>query len=319
MSEQVKHWSRITEAGTVVGMQSLLLIYRVFGRWGFRICLFPVIAYYYLTSRSARLASQQYLVRLEQHFSGTAPQSSFQHFLMFGEVLLDKLLVWMGHIKHQDVSYVTDGYFTKAVNDKQGGIIVVSHLGNTEICNALVHKQPNIKVTILVYTKHTKKFNALMKRVGHGEHVEMYQVTDLSPAFAMMMADRVKEGEYLVIAADRTPVSGDNHISYVDFLGYKAAMPQGAFILAGLLQCPIFLMFCLKQGKQYQIHMERFSEGLKWRRQDRAQKLTQTVQNYALRLEHYCRIAPLQWFNFFPFWESAETKQVTDKEQREAS
>jgi hypothetical protein len=32
------------------------------------------------------------------------------------------------------------------------------------------------------------------------------------------------------------------------------------------------------------------------------QTLNNVVQEYAARLEHYCLKAPLQWFNFFPFW-----------------
>jgi predicted LPLAT superfamily acyltransferase len=29
------------------------------------------------------------------------------------------------------------------------------------------------------------------------------------------------------------------------------------------------------------------------------------MQRYAERLEHYTRIAPYNWFNFYPFWNQA--------------
>ena len=75
------------------------------------------------------------------------------------------------------------------------------------------------------------------------------------------------------------------------------------FILAGLLKCPIYLMFCLKQQAQYHVYFELFCERLEFRnRKERLQTLDNVVQEYASRLGHFCLKAPMQWFNFFPFW-----------------
>lgn len=312
MAETHRHWSRIAESGTVLGMRVLFVIYRFFGRAGFRLVLYPVMTYYYLTRPIARQASRQYLKRLQQHCASVQENASFKHFLTFGEILLDKLLVWLGHIKLTDITFKSDGHFETAMQKKQGGIIVVSHLGNTEVSNALAHQQPDLKLTLLVFTQHAEKFNALMKRVDDQQHIEMYQVTDMSPVFAMLMAERVAAGEYLVIAGDRTPVTGDDRVSFVDFMGHQAAFPQGAFILASLLKCPVFLMFCLKHENFYHIYLERFSEQIKSTRSTRTETLNKIVQRYASRLEFYCAKAPLQWFNFYPFWEKAKPELAKD-------
>lgn len=317
MAESTQHWSRIAESGTLLGMRILLVLYRLLGRWGFRFGLFPVMAYYYLRRRSAREASRQFLARLQHAYPDLPPLSSFQHFLMFGEILLDKLLAWMGHIKLSDVAFISDGRFEQALENGRGGIIVISHLGNTEVCNALAHQRPELKLTLLVYTQHAEKFNALMQRVGNQAQIEMYQVTEMSPAFAMLMAQRVEAGEFLVIAGDRTPVTGEQRVSVVDFLGARAALPQGAFILASLLKCPVFLMFCLKKEQRYQIYLEHFVETLRCPRAERAMLLQKTVQDYADRLAFYCHKAPLQWFNFFPFWDSAEKLSASKHKESE--
>lgn len=308
MTDKRNHWSKITESGTVFGMKLLLWVYRLSGRWGFRVFLYPVISYYYLRNQHARLASRQYLARVQAYLPEQKPLSSFRHFLLFGEMLLDKFLVWMGQITLDDVHFETDGLFEQAIENKQGGIIIVSHLGNTEVCNALSRQQPDLRLTLLVYTQHAEKFNSLMQQVNQQTQVKMYQVTDMSPAFAMLMSERVAAGEFLVIAGDRTPVSGQQRVSDVEFLGYPAPMPQGGFILAGLLGCPVFLMFCLKKTDGYHIHLERFAEKLSWSRRERQPKLDAVVQQYADRLEHYCLKAPLQWFNFYPFWSPAIDK-----------
>lgn len=282
----------------------MLLVYKLFGRWGFRVILFPVMSYYYLVQREARQASQQYLQRIQLLLDPEQANglTSFQHFLMFGEILLDKFLVWMGHIRLDDVVFENPGIIENIDNDSKGGIIIVSHLGNTEVCNAIAHQKPNIRLTLLVYTKHAEKFNSLMKKVNSSACIEMMQVTDMSPATAMILSERVDAGEFIVIAGDRTPVTGHERVSRVNFLGDIALMPQGAFILAGLLKCPVYIMFCLKMSEKYHIYVELFSEQIAFNRKVRDQIIDKSVQQYASRLEHYCKKAPLQWFNFFPFW-----------------
>ena len=99
-----------------------------------------------------------------------------------------------------------------------------------------------------------------------------------------------------------------------EFLGDLAPLPQGPFILAGLLKCPVYLMFCLKQQTQYHIYAELFKEDLKFNdRKARQQNLQATIQEYAARLEYYCTKAPLQWFNFFPFWSDEQLAKTSHR------
>ena len=304
MLNKMSHWSRKSEAGTVLGMRILLLVHRLFGRAVFKVFLLPVIGYFYCSQKNARQASSQYLARITPFLDESAANklSSFKHFLSFGDVLLDKLLVWMGEISADDVVFETPKIVEQVDSGKQGGIIIVSHLGNTEICSALAHRLPNMKLTLLVYTQHAKKFNALMKKFSDSDSVELMQVTDITPATAITLAERIENGEFIVIAGDRTPVSAGTRTSNVSFLGADALLPQGAFILASLLKCQVFLLFCLKQDKQYHIYFEQFSQRIKLPRKERVAALDEVIQLYAQRLQHYCLKAPLQWFNFYSFW-----------------
>lgn len=313
MGDTSKHWSKVTEAGSFIGMKTLLICYRIFGMHVFRIILAPVILYFYATNKYARASSQEYLSNITPLLSlqQQSKISSIRHFWTFGDILLDKFLVWMGQIKKQDVLFETPDAFQQMDTDKRGGIIVVSHLGNTEICSALAHQMPNIKVTMLVYTQHAEKFNKLMQQTGDNASINLMQVTDMSPATAMVLSERIQAGEYIVIAGDRTPINGGGRVSKVKFLGKDADLPQGAFILACLLNCPVYLMFCLKQGSRYHIYLEMFAQSLTCSRKERSQKLESAVIQYATRLEHYCLKAPLQWFNFFPFWQDSSDSQKT--------
>ena len=267
-------------------MKALLLMYRIFGRKGFLLLLAPVMGYYYLFHKQARLASQEYLQQIKPLLSPAQQDSlsTFRHFMQFGEILLDKLLVWMGHIRKEDVFFESPDIVSEIETSGKGGIIVVSHQGNFEVCSALANQLPHLRLTILVYTQHAEKF---------------------------MFSERINTGGYIVIAGDRTPVSGKRWVSRVNFLRRQSAMPQGAFILGNLLKCPMFLMFCLKQNGRYHIYLEKFSDRLTFaNRKDRSKNLNRVVQQYAERLEHYCLLAPLQWFNFFPYWENTNEESA---------
>jgi len=304
MAKKHRHWSQLTESGTVLGIKFLLLIYRVFGRWGFRVFLGPVITYYYWTQPTARQASIDYLQRLQafsQH-KNQAKLSSFKHFLMFGEVLLDKFLVWTNRIGVDDVVFETPTVFDEMNVGRKGGIIIVSHLGNMEVCSALVQQFPDLELTILAFTQHAVKFNKMMKSASENQRIESLQVTEMTPEVAMRLSDRIDNGGFIIIAGDRTPVTSDRRVSDVSFLGDTAAMPQGGFILAALLKCPVYFMFCLKGKTRYHIYLERFADLLSLPRKSRESAITAAVQQYAYRLQHYCLTAPLQWFNFYSFW-----------------
>jgi predicted LPLAT superfamily acyltransferase len=43
-------------------------------------------------------------------------------------------------------------------------------------------------------------------------------------------------------------------------------------------------------------------ERIAWERASRDAVIAEHAQRYAQRLEHYLRLAPLQWFNFYRFW-----------------
>ena len=52
-----RHWAAINEATCVAGMRLLFWVCRTFGRWPFRVVLYPVLLWYVATQPRARRAS----------------------------------------------------------------------------------------------------------------------------------------------------------------------------------------------------------------------------------------------------------------------
>ena len=73
--------------------------------------------------------------------------------------------------------------------------------------------------------------------------------------------------------------------------------------MAAVLKCPIYLTFGLyRGGNRYDLYCERLCERLELPRRGRQEAIVGVAQRYADRLDHYCRQAPDNWFNFYDFW-----------------
>ncbi|ASX10863.1 acyltransferase [Aeromonas dhakensis] len=313
--ERRTHWSRTPERGSLLGMQIMLASYRLLGRRGFSLLLYPVIGYFWLTGRAQREASRAYLARLEA-FAGAQgvalpaePRSSFRHFLRFGEAALDKLAGWRGDITEQQVELVGAEHYQAAINSGKGVLLLGSHLGDLELCRALGSRKQGLRINALVFTRHAARFNALLKQINPDSHLNLIQVQELGADTAILLKEKLEQGEWVVIVGDRTSVTREKRVIWADFLGAPAPFPLGPFVLSSVLGCPVYLMFGLKEQGRFRVHFEPFADGQPLPRQGRQQILASRVQAYADRLQHHCLHAPLDWFNFFDFW------QLTDEQE----
>jgi predicted LPLAT superfamily acyltransferase len=297
-----QHWAQINESTFVAGMRLLFSTCRILGRWPFRIALYPVLLWYIAAQPEARASSRDYLWRVAafQDASRIKPGivAVLRHFASFAENLLDKMLLWSGLFRTDLVKLQGK----ELIAAKRGGLLICCHLGNLELCRVLSKQMPGLKLTALIHTKHAEKFNRLLAQLDPDSQLNMMQVTEMSPGTAMLLADKIEQGEFVAIAGDRIPVSQNPRIALAQFLGETAPFPVGPYILASLLQCPTYLMFSMRRGNTSEIHFELFRESIHLPRKGRDEVLAGLVAEYARRLEHFCLRAPLQWFNFYDFW-----------------
>jgi predicted LPLAT superfamily acyltransferase len=74
-------------------------------------------------------------------------------------------------------------------------------------------------------------------------------------------------------------------------------------MLAAALRCPVYLTFGLfREPNRYDIYCEPFAERVELPRASRDAAARAYVERFAERLEHYCRLAVDNWFNFYDYW-----------------
>lgn len=300
-----RHWAQIDEVSFIAGMRLLFWLGRVLGRWPFRLVLYPVLLWYVIAKPWARAASQNYLRRMAglDGVTDSGLIGVLRHFASFGECILDKLLLWCGLFDTGAVAVHGDELIARQIASQQGGLIICCHLGNLELCRLMSKRQPGLKLTVLLHTKHATRFNHLLAQVNPDSQLNIMQVTELTPAAAALLDAKIAQGEFVAIAGDRIPVAPTPRVAWAPFLGGMAPFPVGPYVMASLFHCPVYLLFSLRGRQGWEIHFEPFRQSIRLPRQDRQAALAALAGAYAARLEHYCRQAPLQWFNFYDFWQ----------------
>ena len=305
-----QHWAQQSERGSFFLMKFIVVLTRILGRRLITPVLYGIVLYFFVTGRVARNSIREYQNNLAQWSARPELQATtlgvFKQFMAFSDNLLDKVDVWHGRIglEHLDVD---DPYGIRLLSHQhqgRGQMLVGAHLGNLEVCRALAQIGKKVQMNVLVHTGHAELFNRLLNESG-ASHLRLIEVSHLDPVTMLQLSQRLEQGEWLAIAGDRVPLQ-EGRRSQVSFLGQPAYFPQGPWLLAGILKCPVSLLFCLKQQGRYCISLEPFAESVQWQRKNREQVLTETIQRYANRLAARCLEAPLQWFNFYPFWKTDE-------------
>ncbi len=301
-----RHWAHINEVSFIGGMRLLFAVYRVFGRWPFRLMLYPVLLWYMARNPAARTASLDYLAHVRRRRPDLdipiGLRGALRHFAAFGESLLDKMLLWGGLFPLDKVRVSGGEIVAEAIAARRGGLLICTHLGNLELCRVAGRNHPELKLTVLVHTKHAQAFNRMLAQLDPRSQLDLIQVTDMTPATAVLLADKVAHGEFVVIAGDRVPVSPSPRVASANFLDEEAPFPIGPYVLASLLECPTYLMFSQRTRDGATLCFEPFRERISLPRSQREQLFSELAANYAVRLEHHCLQTPFQWFNFYDFW-----------------
>ena len=307
------HWSTISERRGTAGMKILWNLYRVGGYRLFKLIAVPVTAFYYFSGQQARSCSRRYLDRVakKRELLGVAATSlsGFQHFLAFTHGMIDRLAAWASDLKFDnDVIFLDEESREVLLTKSQTGrgkLIFVSHFGVPDALRAFAQHELSQRVTTLVFQKHSPGFTEFIKEISPDFSRDIIAVDDIGIETAAHLEEVIGRGDWVAIAADRTPNNQKNRTIRtvtVPFLDHDAPFPVGPFVLANLLKCEVVTLFAVREGQKLLISCRPFASEISLPRRTRDEALQAYVTRWAEILEAQALAHPYQWFNFYDFW-----------------
>ena len=324
-----KHWAQ-KERGAPFMMRLMLWLAFKMGRRGVRWILYPTVAYFLIAAPRAVRASRNCLRRLLSRAPKLADVA--KHLFYFASCTQDRIFLLSNQHQELKIDACWSPDIPTLLAHTPGCILMVGHVGSREALR-LTPPPPQPNATnmqdgkIVMRDAHSRAHDALPvsvlldRQVGR-QMTEMFEklnpqlatniidASERGPTLVLKLKEALQSGRMVGIGADRA--TADERAVVVQFMGGTVNFPEGPWTLAAALGVPVILGFGLYcGGNRYEAHFELFCERVITTRQNRHADIQGYAQRYAQRMEHYARLSPYNWFNFYDYWlEDAESAKA---------
>jgi predicted LPLAT superfamily acyltransferase len=273
-----------------------------------RISLYPIVLYFLASGGAAKRASRDYLQRV---FGRSVTWlDHWRHFFAFASCTLDRFYLLRASAPALRVERNRPPEVTALVKRSTGCMLFVAHFGSTEAMRVTGVNQAQLPISILLDRQHGRMLMSLLEELNPDMAQNVIDASERGPKLVLNLKEVLQRGRMVGIMADRAALT--ERAVTVDFLGGRARLPVGPWQLAAALHVPVILGFgWFEGGNRYRVQFEVFAEKIELQR-PRQQAVTVYAQRYAQRLEHYVRLAPYNWFNFYDYWQVSPGHNFTD-------
>lgn len=221
-------------------------------------------------------------------------KSMYANYYIFGQTLLDKVAILAGLKEKFDYFFDGEQHLHKMA-ESTGGILISAHLGNWEIAGNFLNRL-DAPFNIVMFDNEHEQIKEMLEKVMVDKNLKVILIKeDLSHIFEINAA--IKNKELLCFHGDRF-VEGSKYAQQA-FLGKEAAFPLGPFALATKYKMPYSFVYAMKEGKYY-YHFTATPGKIHEGNPEELQK------KYVALLEQQVQKYPLQWFNYYDFWDAKE-------------
>ncbi len=279
--------------GTVTGYKIFIFLIHKFGIRGAYVLLYFVAFYYCFFAAKSTKAIYQYLKKILQYSTVKSLFSIYKSYLIFGKILIDKAAISSGLKNKFSYSHNGQENIKELLAKKEGGILISAHIGNFEIAQIFfdeidVHSQINL---VIADAEH-RQIKEYLESVTTRSRVKLIVVQDdMSHIYQITTA--INNGELVCFSGDRF-IPGNKTLTS-NLLGTPCKLPSGPFLLASRLKVPVLFLYVMKEK-----HMKYslYAHPAQFKNRDEIGLLNEYTKSVELMLEKY----PLQWFNYYDFW-----------------
>jgi lipid A biosynthesis acyltransferase len=281
--------------GTVLGYRIFVFLMRHLGIYAAYSLLIFVAFYYFLTEwQSNRFMFYYFRHRLGYSFAKTIG-SLYLSYFTFGQIIIDKIAILAG-LEHK-FTFDFDGQelLFKLLEEQQGGVLISAHIGNFEIAEPFFRK---IDLKLQISTITTDMERSVIKEYLEGitERKSLNQYIYVKPDMSHIFEinDVIAHKNIVCFTGDRYFEGGRSLKGHL--LGAEATFPAGPFVIASRLKVPVVFVYVMKEKG---LHYHLYARIAEVKKAD-AESL---LEAYTDSMEQMLRKYPLQWFNYFNFWE----------------
>jgi predicted LPLAT superfamily acyltransferase len=300
-------WEKQRERGSPFMTRLLVWIALNCGRSVARLFLYPTVAWFLCTSGPARRASRNALRRLLGREPGLRDVA--KNFFWFASCSVDRLYLLSERRNQFEIVAHRPADVAALTASGRGAILLTSHLGGFEPIRALGIHDRQLPLSILLDRKLGEMVMTLLERVNPGLTLQVIDASLRGPELVLQLKEALQAGRLVGMGAERA--LADERAFDVEFFGGKARFRESPWIFAAALGVPVIIGFGLyRGGNRYDAYFELFSEKVTATRATRQADLFAYAQRYAERLEHYARLAPYNWFNFYDYWNDEAPREA---------
>lgn len=221
----------------------------------------------------------------------------FRHFLSFGRAIIDRTAILAGQTRHFSFSFDGEHHVHKALAEGHGALLLTAHVGNWEAAGQLLTRL-DVPINVTGFDNESAEIRSLLNQSSKAKF-RLLPLTG-SPTDAIPLVAALRRGEIVAMLGDRAYGSPSKR---APFLNGTAAFPIGAYVLASIANAPLVTVFNLREpGGHYRF----FGFPAQYPKMPahhlRDDYLKSCAATFAQNLEATLKRDPLQWYNFFPFW-----------------
>ena len=221
----------------------------------------------------------------------------FKHFFSFGRALIDRTAILAGQTKKFSFDFDGEHFVREVLEKGQGVLLLTAHLGNWEAAGQLLSRL-DVPINVIGFDNEPPEIRALLTRSSDVKF-RLLPLTG-SPTDVIPLVGALRRGEIVAMLGDRSYQSPSAN---VPFLGGTAPFPVGAYVIAAIAGVPLVHVFSLREpGGHYRFFGFAPQHPQMPPHDQRDAYLHDCAAQFARDLETIVRRDPLQWYNFYPFW-----------------
>ncbi|MEO8236033.1 MAG: lipid A biosynthesis acyltransferase [Flavobacterium sp.] len=283
--------------GTVLGYKIFVFFIKKVGIKSAYFILYFVAAYYFIFLKKSNRSIFYYFKERLGYSYFKSKKMVFMSYYTFGQTILDKVSISAG--MQNKFTYEFDGVeiLKKLLKEKKGGVLISAHIGNFEIAEHFFSEiDVDFQINLVTTDLEHSAIKNYLEKISKKSSIKLILIKDdLSHIFEINGA--LARNELVCFTGDRY-FEGVKSLSE-ELLGQEAKFPAGPFLIASRLKVPVVFVYVMKEKN---LHYHLYTREAQVNHRNEKALLKEYTQSLESMLKEY----PLQWFNYFDFWNQLE-------------